>query len=106
MGEQVVACNSLILCDLCVLVSLPVPSAARSRGGTPRKPEAGTATLREEFTFPNVAEIIGKFGGSDHSATPSTNCNRCFMRPEERQLPFAPTQRFQFTRKSLALFAL
>lgn len=33
-------------------------------------------------------------------------CNRCFMRPDERQLPFAPTQRFQFTRKSLTLFAL
>jgi hypothetical protein len=39
------------------------------RGSTPVRttgqPAAGTAALREGFTLPKVAEIIGKFGGTD-----------------------------------------
>lgn len=39
--------------------------AAGSGGGTPAELAAGTSALREEFTRPNVAEIIGISGGAD-----------------------------------------
>jgi len=41
-------------------VSLPGSTPVRTTG----QPAAGTAAPREQFTLPNVAEIIGKFGGT------------------------------------------
>jgi hypothetical protein len=42
--------------------SLPASSGSVSLpGSTP----VGTTALPEQFTLPNVAEIIGKFGGAD-----------------------------------------
>jgi len=43
--------------------SVPLPGSTPV--GTTGQPAAGTAALREKFTLPNVAEIIGKFGGAD-----------------------------------------
>jgi hypothetical protein len=42
-----------------------VPLRGSTPVGTTGQPAAGTAALREQFTLPNVAEIIGKFGGAD-----------------------------------------
>jgi hypothetical protein len=42
-----------------------VPPPGPTLVGTAGQPATGTAALLEEFTFPKVAEIIGKFGGAD-----------------------------------------
>jgi hypothetical protein len=42
-----------------------VPPPGPTLVGTTGQPAAGKAALREQFTLPNVAEIIGKFGGED-----------------------------------------
>jgi hypothetical protein len=41
-----------------------VPPPGPTPVGTTGQPAAGTAAPREQFTLPNVAEIIGKFGGT------------------------------------------
>lgn len=48
--------------------SVPLPGSTPI--GTTGQPAAGTAALREESALPNVAEIIGKFGGADQLRKP------------------------------------
>jgi hypothetical protein len=42
-----------------------VPPPGQTLVGTTGQSAVGTAALREQFTLPSVAEIIGKFGGAD-----------------------------------------
>jgi hypothetical protein len=47
-----------------------VPPPGQTLVGMTGQPAAGTAALRDQFTLPNVAEIILKFGGADQLRNP------------------------------------